>query len=104
MIVARHVAHVHSDLTVVDFTAVATPLALHPHRMRTTLWKAARIKGDHAIGFPQPLSHLSDQHLEQRAMIPGRRAYERLQDQALDIDQCRDFLRILAIEMGQETR
>src|SRR6266498_1500437 len=77
MIVARHVAHVHSDLTVVDFTAVATPLALHPHRMRTTLWKAARIKGDHAIGFPQPLSHLSDQHLEQRAMIPGRRADER---------------------------
>ena len=35
-------------------------------------------------------------------MIPGRGADERLQDQALDIDQRRDVLGILAGQVGQQ--
>jgi hypothetical protein len=88
--------HEDAHLAVIDFAAVAAPLPLHPHRMCAALGEAARIEGDDAIGVPQPLDHLSDQHREQRAMIPGRGADERLQDQALDIDQGRDALGILA--------
>src|SRR5262249_14088557 len=58
--VARDVPHEDADLAVVDFTPVATPLALHPHRMWAPLGKAAGIKGDNAIGFAQPLGHLPD--------------------------------------------
>ena len=64
--------------------------------MRAPLREAAGIKGDHAIRFTQLIDQLSDQHLDQQAMIPGRRADERLYDQALDIDQRRYFLGILA--------
>ena len=104
MIAARHVPHVDADLTVVDLAAVATPLPFHPHRMRPPLREAAGIKGDHPIGFPQPLDDLSDQHLDQRPMVPGRRADELLHDQALDIDQGRNLLGILAVQVGQQTR
>ena len=36
------------------------------------------------------------------AMIPGRGADELLHDQALDIDEGRDHLSILAVQVGQE--
>jgi len=81
---------------------MAAPLALHSYRMPAPLREAARIKSDHAIGFPQLLDHLSDQHREQRAMIPGRGADERLHAQALDIDEGGDRLSILAVQVGQE--
>ena len=54
-------------------------------------------------GLPQSLGPTSDQHLDQRARLPGRRADEGLQDQAFAIDQHRDFLSILAIEGGEGT-
>jgi hypothetical protein len=76
---------------------VAAPLPLHPDRMRAPLGETAGIEGDDPIGFPQPLDHLSDQHRDQRAMIPERGADERLQDQAFDIDQSRNRLGILAV-------
>src|SRR5215510_6763443 len=60
MIPARHVPHVHADLTVVDLASVASPLPFHPHRMSPPLREAAGIKGDHPIGFPQLLDDLSD--------------------------------------------
>jgi hypothetical protein len=81
---------------------VATPLALDTHRVRAPFGKTAGIKGDDAIGFPQPLDHLSDQPLDQRPVIPGRGADEVLDDLALHIDQGRDVLGILARQMGQE--
>jgi hypothetical protein len=71
--------------------------------MRPPLWEAAGIKGDHAIGFPQLIDHLSNQDLDQRAMIPGCGADELLDDQTLDINQGGDLLGILAIQMRQET-
>src|SRR5262245_16894568 len=70
--------------------------------MRASLREAAGIKGDDAIGLTQLLDHLSDQHREQRAMIPGSGADERLQDQTLDLDQGGDLLGILAVQVGQE--
>ena len=78
MVVARDVPHEHAHLAVVDLAPVATPLALHPHRMRAPLGEAAGIEGDDAIGFPQLLDHLPNQHVNQRAMIPGGGADERL--------------------------
>src|SRR2546425_6858325 len=60
MVVARDVPHEDADLAVVDLAPVATPLALHSHRMRAALGEAAGIKGDHAIGFTQPIHDLSD--------------------------------------------
>src|SRR5215831_9556835 len=60
MVMARDVPHEDADLAVVDFTPVATPLALHPDRMRAPLGEAAGIKGDNTIGFAQPLGHLTD--------------------------------------------
>jgi len=53
--------------------------------MHTALREAARIKGDDAIGFPQLIDHLSDEYLEQRAMVPEGCANEVLQDLSLDI-------------------
>jgi hypothetical protein len=70
--------------------------------MRPALGKAAGIKGDHAIRFPQLSDHLSDQHRDQRPMIPGRYADKLLQDQALDIDEGGDLLSILAWQVGQQ--
>ena len=102
MIVARDVPHEDANLAVVDLAPVATPLALHPYRMRAPLGEAAGIKGDDTIGFPQLLDHLPHQHTHQWAMIPWRRANERLQDQAFDIDQRRDVLGILAWQVGQQ--
>ena len=60
MVMARDVPHEDADLAVVDLAPVATPLALHAHRMRAPLREAAGIKGDDAIGFPQLLDHLPD--------------------------------------------
>src|SRR5215510_695445 len=102
MVVARDVSHEDAHLAVIDFAAVAAPLAFHAHRMPAPLGEAAGIKGDDAIGFPQLLNHLSDQHREQWAMIPGRGADELWQDQALDIDEGGDRLSILAVQVGQE--
>ena len=104
MVMARDVPHEDPHLAVIDFAAVAAPLPLHPHQVGAPLGEAAGIEGDDPIGFPPPLDHLSDQHREQRAMIPGRGADERLQDQALDSDQSRNHLGILAVYVGQETR
>ena len=60
MLVATDVAHEDTDLAIVDLTPVATPLALHPHGVHAALGKTAGIEGDDAIGFAQPLGHLSD--------------------------------------------
>jgi hypothetical protein len=60
MIVARDVPYEDTNLAVVDLPPVATPLALHPHRMRAALGEATGIEGDDTIGFAQPLHHLSD--------------------------------------------
>ena len=95
MVVATDVSHEDVDLAVVDLAAVTTPLALNPHQMRTPLGKTTRIKGDDASGFAEPINYLSNQHLNQRAMIPRRSANEVLHDQALGIDQRRDVLGIL---------
>ncbi len=59
---------------------------------------------DHAIGFSQSLDHLTDQHLDQRAMITGRRPNERLHDRTLDIDQGGNLLGILPVQVGQQAR
>src|SRR6266853_964809 len=84
MVVATNVSHKDTDLAGVDLAPVTTPLALHPHRMRAALGEAARIEGDDAIGFAQPLGHLSDSHGHQGPMIPWHCADEVLQDLALE--------------------
>jgi hypothetical protein len=70
--------------------------------MRPPLRAAAGIKGDDAIGFPQLLDHLSDQHRDPRAMIPGRGADALLQDQARDSAQRRAVLGMLARQVRQQ--
>src|SRR6266446_25488 len=102
MIVAGHVPHIHADLAVVDLASVATPLTFYPDRMRAPLWETAGIEGDDPIGFPQPINDLSDQHGNQRPMIPRRRADKFLHDQALDSDEGGDLLGILAVQVGQQ--
>ena len=90
------------DLAVVDLPPVATPLALHPHRMRAALGEAARIEGDDAIGFAQSLGHLTHQYPDQRPVVPWCDTNKVLQDQAFDIDQRRNVLGILAWHVGQQ--
>jgi len=70
--------------------------------VRTPLGEAAGIEGDNAIGFPQLLDHFSDQHRDQWPVIAGSGAKEVLHDQALDINQRRDCLGILAWQVGQQ--
>ena len=60
------------------------------------------VEGENAIGLPQPLDHLADQHLDQQPVIPGRSADEVLHDQTLDINEGGDVLGILAWQVGQE--
>src|SRR5262245_30375074 len=60
MVVARDVPHEDPHLAVVDFAAVAAPLALHTHRMSAPLREAAGIKGDNAIGLAQASGHLTN--------------------------------------------
>jgi hypothetical protein len=102
MVMARDVPHEDTHWAVIAFAAVAAPLALHPHRVGTPLGEAAGSKGDHAIGLAHASGHVTHSHLEQRAMIPERGADERLQDQAFDIDQSRNRLSILAVQVGQK--
>jgi hypothetical protein len=71
---------------------VATPLALHPHRVRAAFGKTARIEGDDAIELAQAIGDLSHQHLDQRVMIPRGRPDECLQDLSFDIDECGNVL------------
>jgi hypothetical protein len=52
MLMVTDVAHEDADLAVVDLAPVPTPLALHPHGVRATLGKTARIEGNDAIGLP----------------------------------------------------
>jgi hypothetical protein len=96
MVVARDVPHEDPHLAVIDFAAVAAPLPLHPDRMRAPLGETTGIKGDDTIGCAQPIDHLSNQHPDQRLVIPGGSADELLDHKALDIDQCRNVLSILA--------
>src|SRR5438128_1602996 len=70
--------------------------------MRAALGEAAGIESDHAIGFPQPLDHLGNHDLDQQAMIPWCGADEVLDDLALDIDQGRNLLGILAVDVRQQ--
>src|SRR5438132_12005426 len=84
-VVATDIAHKDADLTIVDLAPMATPLAFDAHRMRPAFGKAARIKGDDAIGLAQSTGHLRHQHLDQRAMIPWCDADEFLYDLSLDI-------------------
>jgi hypothetical protein len=100
MLVAADVAHKHTDLAGIDFSPVATPLPFDTHRMRAALREAAGIEGQDALGFAQPLDHLSDQHCDQGPVVPERGANEVLDDLSLDIDQGGDFLGILAWQMG----
>src|SRR5262249_14238502 len=102
MVVARDIPHVDPDLAVVDFASVTTPLALDAYRVGASLRKATGIKGDHPIGLTPPLDHLFDQHGDQRPVVPGGGADEVLDDPALDSDQRRDVLSILAWQVGQQ--
>src|SRR5215813_6679463 len=102
MVMVRDVAHKHTDLAVVDLAPVAAPLALHAHRMRAALGKTAGIEGDDAIGLPQSLGHLANQHGEQRAMSPRDGADEVLDDLSLHIDERRNVLSIFAGQVRQE--
>src|SRR5437867_227758 len=70
MVVVTDIAHEDTDLAVVDFSPVAAPLPFDAHRMRAAFGEAAGIEGEDAIGFPQPLGHLANQHRHQGAMIP----------------------------------
>ena len=96
MVVLTDVAHEDADLAVVDLAPVATPLALDPDRVRAAFGETARIEDDDAIGLAQAIGHLSDQHLDQRAMVPWRGADEFLDDLSFDIDERRDVLGVLA--------
>ena len=101
MVVTRDVPHEDADLAGVDLAPVAAPLALHAHRMRAALGKTAGIEGDDAIGLPQSLGHLANQHGEQRAMIPRYCADEVLDDLSLNIDERRNVLSIFAGQVRQ---
>src|SRR5215471_19010897 len=103
MVTAADVSHEDADLTVIDLAAVPAPLALDPDRVRAALREAAGIKGDDAIGFAQLLDRLSNQHRDERPMIPGRRPEKVLDDLALDIDRVRDRLSIPARHVRQQT-
>src|SRR5207253_5916893 len=94
-VVAGDVAHAHTALAVVDLPPMATPLALHPHRVPAAVGETAGIKRAHASGFPHPLDHGGDQDLDQRAVIPGGGTEEVWENLALDIDERRDVRGIL---------
>src|SRR5262249_28783012 len=70
MVVVRDVAHEHADLAVVNLAPVATPLALDAHRVRAAFGETAGIESDDAIGLAHAIGHLTNQHLEQRSMLP----------------------------------
>jgi hypothetical protein len=70
--------------------------------MRPPLGKTARIKGDDAIGFAEPIDDLSNQHLDQRPVVPWCGANECLHDLSLHIDERRDVLGILAGQVRQQ--
>ena len=54
------------------------------------------------VGLAQSIGHLTNQHLEQRSMLPWGGTDEVLHDLSLDIDPRRDVLGILAWQMGQQ--
>src|SRR6516162_2709159 len=65
MLLFSNVAHEDTDLAVVDFAPMPTPLAFDPDGMGTALGETARIEGDDAIGLAQAMHHLRYQHLNQ---------------------------------------
>jgi hypothetical protein len=103
MVVLRDVAHEHADLAVVDLASVAAPLALDAYRVRTAFGETAGIESEDAIGLAQSIGHLTNQHLEQRSMLPWCGTDEVLNDLSLDIDPRRNDLGILALQMGQQS-
>jgi hypothetical protein len=102
MVLLTDVAHEHADLAVVNLSPVATPLPFYAHRVRTAFRETAGIESDDAIGLAQSIGHLTNQHLEQRLMIPWCGTDEVLNDLSLNIDPRRDVLGILALQMGQQ--
>src|SRR5215475_4682403 len=102
ILMSRDIAHEDTNLAVVDFAPMPTPLAFDPDRMGAALGETTRIEGDNAIGLAQAMDHLRHQHLDQRAMIPGRRANELLDDLALDIDERGDVLGIFVGQVRQQ--
>jgi hypothetical protein len=51
MLIITNVAHEDTDLAVVDFAPMPTPLAFDPDRMGAALGETTRIEGDNAIGL-----------------------------------------------------
>jgi hypothetical protein len=95
MLLIRDVPHEDTDLAVVDFSPVATPLPFDAHGVRASFGEAAGIEGDDALGLAQAIGHLTNQPLDQWAMIPRRGTDACLHDLAFDIDQRRDVLGML---------
>src|SRR4029450_5078934 len=85
MVVLTDVAHEHADLAVIDFAAVAAPLPFDAHRMRAAFGETAGIESEDAIRFAQSIGHLTNQHLEQRSMLPWGGTDEVLHDLSLAI-------------------
>src|SRR4029450_4261313 len=102
MVVARDVAHDHTDLAGIDLAPVAAPLALDAYRMRAAFGETARIEGDDAVGLAQPPGPVTPQPPDPRPVVPGCDTDKVLQDLSLDINPGRDCLGILAWQMRQE--
>jgi hypothetical protein len=55
----RDITHKYTDLAVINFASVTTPLPFDPNGMSAALGEAARIEGDNASGVAQMLRHLT---------------------------------------------
>src|SRR5207237_6229015 len=62
MLLISNIAHEDANLAVVDFAPVATPLALHPHRVRAALGETARIEGDDTFATSSLSGHSGVRH------------------------------------------
>jgi hypothetical protein len=100
---ATDLAQKDADLALVPLAPMTTPVALDAHRGGASFGNTAGIEGADAIRFAQLLDDWSHPHVHQRALIPGRRAEEGLDAQALDIDSGGKRLGMLAVQRRPET-
>ncbi len=82
--------------------APVAPPGASPPRGRAPLGQAAGITGAEALGFPQPLDHVSTQPGEHQPVLPGGRPAARGSDEALDRALGRHRLGGLAVPGDQE--
>src|SRR6185437_9703961 len=102
MFFTRDIGHVDTNLTVLDLSESAAPLAGHADRPGPLLGEGGGVEDDDPVGLAEVGTDLAGEGHEERLLIPGDMADELLEPLAFLIVEVSDPLGGLVFELGEQ--